>query len=133
MRLLIPLLAMAMIPAASVRADDCTKATDQATMTECAVKSYGKADAQLNALYKQIEQRLKDDADTKSLLVAAQRGWVAFRDAECKFSTSRVAGGSLYPMLNASCAEGLTAKRIADFKAYLACQEGDTSCPVPAN
>ncbi|WP_439497941.1 lysozyme inhibitor LprI family protein [Bosea sp. (in: a-proteobacteria)] len=133
MRLLIPLLAMAMIPAAGARAEDCAKAMDQATMTECAGKSHSKADAQLNALYKQIEQRLKDDADTRNLLVAAQRGWVAFRDAECKFSTSGVAGGSAYPMVYSNCAEGLTTKRIADFKAYLACKEGDMSCPVPAN
>lgn len=133
MRLPISLLAMAMISATATRAEDCAKAMDQAAMTECAGKSYNKADAQLNALYKQIEQRLKDDADTRNLLVAAQRGWVAFRDAECKFSSAGVTGGSAYPMVHANCAEELTTRRIADFKAYLACKEGDMSCPVPAN
>jgi uncharacterized protein YecT (DUF1311 family) len=85
----------------------------------------------LNVLYEQIKQRLKDDADTTKLLVAAQRAWVTFRDAECKFSTSGVSGGSAYPMVNAECANGLTRKRIDDFKTYLKCEEGDLSCPLP--
>ena len=50
--------------------------------------AYKKADAELNVLYRQITARLKDDKATTELLVAAQRAWVAFRDAECAFSAS---------------------------------------------
>jgi uncharacterized protein YecT (DUF1311 family) len=118
-------------PASVARADDCANAMDQATMNECANKAYQKSDAQLNALYKQIRQRLKGDGDATKLFVAAQRAWVAFRDAACKFSTSGVSGGSIYPTVYAGCLDRLTKARVDDFKTYLACQEGDLSCPVP--
>jgi len=61
--------------------------------------AFKRSDKKLNELYRQIEGRLKDDADTKKLLVAAQRAWVGFRDAECTFATSESAGGSVYPTL----------------------------------
>ena len=53
---------------------------------ECYGNAYKRADAELNILYRQITARLKDDKATAKLLVAAQRAWVAFRDAECNFS-----------------------------------------------
>jgi len=94
--------------------------------------AFKRSDKRLNELYKQIEGRLKDDADTKKLLVAAQRAWVGFRDAECTFSTSGSADGSAYSVLIASCKDTLTQSRIKQFEAYLKCEEGDLSCPVPA-
>jgi len=119
-------------PVSMARADDCANAMDQATMNECANKAYQKSDAQLNTLYKQIRQRLKGDGEATKLFVVAQRAWVAFRDAECKFSTSGVSGGSIYPTVYAGCLDRLTKARVDDFKTYLACQEGDLSCPAPA-
>lgn len=113
-------------------AEDCANASDQATMNICAGDSFKKSDKQLNDLYKQIETRLKDDADTTKLLVSAQRSWVAFRDAECAFSASTVTGGTAYPMIYAMCLDGLTQARVKDLGGYLNCEEGDMSCPVPA-
>ena len=133
MRRLFLLALIAMAPTPIARADDCANATDQRAMDECASEAYRKSDAELNALYKQIEQRLKSDTGTTKLLIAAQRAWVVFRDAECNFSTSRVSGGTIYPMIYTECADGLTQRRIEDLKRYLACEEGDMSCPVPAN
>ncbi|MGH6862282.1 MAG: lysozyme inhibitor LprI family protein, partial [Phyllobacterium sp.] len=95
-------------------------------------KAYQKSDAELNKLYRQIEARLKGDADTTKLLVSAQKAWVAFRDAECNFSSSGVTGGSVYPFVSSSCLDGMTQSRITDLKGYLACTEGDMSCPVPS-
>jgi uncharacterized protein YecT (DUF1311 family) len=119
-------------PVSLAFADDCANAQDQATMNACADKSLKKSDTELNSVYKQIEQRLKDDAETTKLLVAAQRSWVAFRDAECTFSNSRSADGSVYPMIYAMCLDGLTQLRTKELKDYLNCEEGDMSCPVPA-
>ncbi|MEI2299587.1 lysozyme inhibitor LprI family protein [Ensifer sp. MJa1] len=112
-------------------AADCADAIDQATMNECADKALRVSDAELNSLYKQMALRLKDDQDAAKLLVSAQKAWIAFRDAECSFSASGVDGGSAYPMVLVQCRDGLTRKRVADFKAYLACPEGDLSCPLP--
>ncbi|NEV15157.1 urease-associated protein [Rhizobium sp. SEMIA 4088] len=101
-------------------------------MNECADKSFKKSDADLNGVYKQIEQRLKDNADTKKLLVTAQRAWVAFRDAECTFQTSGSSQSSIYPMVYSMCLDTVTQSRVRTLEAYLNCAEGDTSCPVPA-
>ncbi|MBD9556958.1 lysozyme inhibitor LprI family protein [Ensifer adhaerens] len=113
------------------RADECADASDQATMNACADKALKASDAELNALYKQIQGRLKDDADKTKLLVAAQRAWIAYRDAECDFASSGVAGGSAQPMITLECRDDRTQKRVADFKTYLSCEEGDLSCVLP--
>lgn len=110
---------------------DCDNASDQATMNQCAAQQNAAADKELNALYQQITTRLKSNPDSKKLLVGAQRSWVAFRDAECKFSASGVEGGSVYPLIYSNCTTELTKARVQTFKNYLKCQEGDMSCPVP--
>jgi uncharacterized protein YecT (DUF1311 family) len=124
---------LAAFPISMAHAAGCADAQDQATLNVCAAKAYKASDGELNKLFKQIRQRLKDDADKTKLLVDAQKAWIGFRDAECAFSSSGVSGGSAYPMVHAMCLDSLTRKRIADFKADLNCQEGDLSCAVPAN
>ena len=108
-------------------------AKTQYDLNQCAGASLGKSDKELNELYTQIEARLKDDANSKKLLVQAQRDWTKFRDAECNFQTSLAAGGSMLPMLVAQCMDDLTQLRVKNFEGYLKCQEGDMSCPVPAS
>jgi len=121
------------IPAFAFSQDKCyDEAKDQAAMNKCADAAYKESDKKLNELYKQIEARLKDDADTKKLLVQAQRDWIKFRDAECGFQTAEAAGGSMMPMLVTQCMDDLTQTRVEDFEGYLNCEEGDMSCPVPA-
>ncbi|MBK5374345.1 lysozyme inhibitor LprI family protein [Pseudomonas sp. TH08] len=110
---------------------DCANASDQATMNQCAGQDYKAADNELNSVYQQITGRLKDNPDAKKLLVSAQRAWVGFRDAECKFSASGVTGGSVYPLIYANCLTGVTKVRVEALKEYLKCEEGDMSCPVP--
>ncbi|MBN8955575.1 MAG: DUF1311 domain-containing protein [Rhizobiales bacterium] len=113
-------------------AADCSNPVTQFDLTACANEDYLKTDAALNKLYRQINGRLKGDDAARKLLTASQRAWIAFRDAECAFATSAVEGGSIQPMLRAQCLDALTAKRAEDFKVYLKCEEGDLSCPVPA-
>jgi uncharacterized protein YecT (DUF1311 family) len=129
MRLLLPLILLAWTQTSSVRAGECDNPMDQMTMNECANRSFQKADADLNALYKDFERR--SDPQTQKLLIAAQRAWVAFRDAECTFSTVSSVGGTIHPMVYSGCLEGLTSARIGDIKRYLQCGEGDMSCPLP--
>ncbi|WP_448786204.1 lysozyme inhibitor LprI family protein [Brucella intermedia] len=112
--------------------DKCASAQDQATMNACADASSKQSDKKLNNLYRQIEDRLNDDADTKKFFVQAQREWIKFRDAECNFQTAGSGGGSMMPMLVAQCVDSLTKSRVKDFEGYLRCEEGDMSCPVPA-
>ena len=127
--ILLLLVGMTLSPVA--RADDCSNASDQATMSECAGKALQKSDAELNATYDQIRQRLKNAPETLKLLVGAQRAWIAFRDAECDFSTSPSAGGTIHPMIYTICADRMTRRRVDDLKAYLRCQT-NLDCPRAA-
>ncbi|MFI0849033.1 lysozyme inhibitor LprI family protein [Mesorhizobium sp. IMUNJ 23232] len=124
--------ALALLFSAPAWADDCQNAQSQIQLDDCAAKALSDADKKLNEAYQKIEKRLAGDPDTKKLLVTAQRAWVAFRDAECTFQSSGVAGGSIYPMTFSNCQAALTNARLQDFQTYLSCQEGDDSCPVPA-
>lgn len=132
MHYLLLLISLVLAQVSSVNADDCENAETQVMMNECANEAFKKSDSELNAIYKQINQRLKGDGDKTKMLIAAQREWVAYRDAECKFSASGVSGGSVYPSVYAGCLDNLTKARIGDLKNYAACREGDLSCPVPA-
>ncbi|AJO79726.1 MULTISPECIES: lysozyme inhibitor LprI family protein [Pseudomonas] len=130
-RLLLALAPFVLI--APAQADDCANATTQTTMNQCAAKQHEAADKELNRLYQRITQRLKDNPQGQRLLVDAQRAWLAFRDTECKFAASGVAGGSVYPLIYSNCTTDLTKARVEAFKTYLKCPEGDLSCPVPGN
>lgn len=114
-----------------VHADECEDAADDVSMMECIKRAYKASDSKLNQTYRTIEHRLSGDTDGKHLLVQAERNWVAFRDAECSFAASGVAGGSAYPLVHTMCLHSLTKERVDQLKEYLHCEEGDLSCPVP--
>ncbi|HGL4258867.1 lysozyme inhibitor LprI family protein [Burkholderia dolosa] len=111
---------------------NCTSATDQATLTACADRAYKKADAELNRTYQAVTARLRDARPLADKLVNAQRAWIAYRDAECHFSSANAEGGSVYPVVMSTCLEDLTKARTETLKGYLSCEEGDLACPVPA-
>lgn len=127
---LLPLVTLLFAPL--VHADQCDDATTQAQMNQCIDQRHKAADTELNAVYQQITQRLKSNPDAKKLLVSAQRAWLGFRDAECTFAASRTLGGSAYPMVVADCVTTQNIARTQALKVYLACDEGDLGCPVPA-
>jgi uncharacterized protein YecT (DUF1311 family) len=119
--------ALAPLPAAA----DCDPNAAQAELNACTGAAFAAADRTLNALYARMRERLADDSATFGQLTVAQRAWIAWRDAECDLAAAGVAGGSVYPMIRGQCLTALTAARVADFHRYLACAEGDLSCPLP--
>jgi uncharacterized protein YecT (DUF1311 family) len=124
-------LLVALAPVPLAHAQDCTRAATQSELNVCAEQGLAKSDAALNAAYRRIMARLKGDAAARNLLVAAQRAWLGFRDAECAFAASGVSSGSAYPMVVTKCRDELTQDRTKTLRADLACREGDLSCPVP--
>ena len=130
------ILMLAFLVAASstcqVRADDCASSASQTDMNLCEDAALKRADAELNKTYQEILERLKDSQETKQLLVASQRLWVRFRDAECAFTASGVEGGSIYPTILLNCRSTITENRVKELGVYLKCEEGDLACPVPA-
>ena len=116
----------------AARADECDDAVDQPTLNACADQSFKKADVELNAVYKKLQSRKMDDAQAGKLLIAAERAWVAFRDAECEFDAADNIGGTIYPMIYSGCLERLTKARTEQLDRYLRCEEGEVACSVPA-
>ncbi|RQS08762.1 DUF1311 domain-containing protein [Burkholderia sp. Bp9002] len=125
------LLSLAMAANAHAQAN-CANAPDQAAMSACADRAYKKSDAELNRAYQAVTTRVRDNRPLADKLVSAQRAWVAYRDAECGFSSAGAEGGSVYPMVVSTCLDDLTKARLESLQGYLSCEEGDLACPVPA-
>ncbi|MEI9408619.1 lysozyme inhibitor LprI family protein [Mesorhizobium salmacidum] len=119
-----------MAASAAARAQECDRSDDsQQMMNICAGEDYQAADARLNKAYQDLIS--SDDADGKRLLQAAQRAWIAFRDAECTHSTAASQGGSIHATEVAQCLTGLTNDRIKQLAASANCKEGDPTCASP--
>ncbi|MET4700230.1 uncharacterized protein YecT (DUF1311 family) [Constrictibacter sp. MBR-5] len=131
MRSLVFAAILAVAAPVSAGASACRDAETQAAMNACVGEAFAEADAALNRDYGRLRARLKEDASAERKLVAAQRAWIAFRDAECAFSASSVEGGSAHGMVVAECRTHLTRQRVKELGYYLSCREGDLSCPAP--
>ena len=108
-------------------AQECDRNDDsQSMMNICADADFQAADAKLNAAYQELVRR--NDQASNKLLQTAQRAWIAFRDAECAYSTAGSEGGSIHPMEVSQCLTGLTDERTKQLTSGANCKEGDTSC-----
>lgn len=105
--------------------DDCENATTQMEMTYCAEQDFAEADEQLNAQYKLTRDAMKNwDSETEGLnlgsaadaLLASQRAWLAFRDAQCAFHGYQARGGTMEPMLIYGCQAELSRQRTRQLK-----------------
>lgn len=101
---------------------------------ECAGADFTYADTALNATYRKITSQLKkelaDAYKTKDeysisysknrleTLVAAQRAWVAFRDANCTAMASENFGGTLAGLQSIGCETEMTKARTDELKSY---------------
>lgn len=90
-------------------------AQTQLEMIEAARKDYQAADADLNQVYAQIRNEYRNDGLFLRKLAAAQRAWIAFRDAHVEALypgvEPRRAYGSMYPLCRWQALSGLTRER----------------------
>ncbi len=104
------------------QAPDCTAPQTQTDMTQCAVLDWQAADADLNVAYGKAVQAMQaldrdlpaGEAGAEAALRAAQRAWIAFRDAACTAEGFTMRGGTAEPMVVAICKARLTAARTQD-------------------
>ena len=84
-------------------------AQTQAEMNVKAGSEYKQADATMTTAYKKLMGKVgkKEQARLKKSQIA----WLKFRDAEADFLSSKVVGGSIYPMIHATHLKQLTAQR----------------------
>jgi uncharacterized protein YecT (DUF1311 family) len=103
---------------------DCANQVDQNTMTRCAGIDFDKADAELNRIWPGLKKDAQE-ADAEAFegnggyldaLLASQRAWLAYRDAECALQGFEARGGSMEPMLVNACLAEKTTARIKELQ-----------------
>ena len=109
-------------PAHAEDALNCKDPVTQSDMTQCAALDFEKADKQLNKIWPKIKATAADaDQDTdkheySDALLASQRSWLAYREAQCKWQGFDMHGGSGEPMLYYGCKARLTNERIKELQ-----------------
>jgi len=106
----------------------------QSEMNRCADLDARKADADLNHVYQELLSKLKSDENATKKLRAAQRAWVAFRDAHLQevypAQDKQREYGSMYPMCYAEIATAITKDRTAQLRRIL---DDKDPCDTSAN
>jgi uncharacterized protein YecT (DUF1311 family) len=102
----------------------------QAEMSQDACVKYNKADAEMNAVYRQVLAKYKSEIVFAAKLKTAQRAWIAFRDAHLESlypePNKPHAYGSVNPMCRCGALTALTADRTKQLKQWLSgIEEGD--------
>lgn len=112
---------------ASAAEPDCKDPVTQSDMNLCAALDYEAADKELNAVWKLAHQQARDmDADeteaamkgAEKALLAAQRGWLAYRDGRCTLEGWAAHGGSMEPMLVSGCLAEMTRTRTKELRDF---------------
>jgi uncharacterized protein YecT (DUF1311 family) len=104
---------------------DCNNAMNQNDMNICASGDYKVSDAKLNTVWRMLLGKL--DENEKTQIREAQKAWISYRDAECKF-TVRQNEGSIYPTVWYGCLNEQTNRRTKELMAHLDCVNGKDSC-----
>jgi uncharacterized protein YecT (DUF1311 family) len=94
---------------ASAQELDCESAVTQQDMNLCAALDHDMADKELNAVWKKAKRAAHDlDSEqsddfkgAEAALIAAQRGWIAYRDGHCELAGSRCWFPAAWPNLPA--------------------------------
>lgn len=94
-------------------APDCSgDSLNQAVMNDCALARFNEADAKLNQQWKTtLGVFQKQSSNDAKRLLAAQRAWIAFRDAECDVEFPWDIDVSMDKMMNVDCRTALTIDR----------------------
>ncbi len=122
----LPLL-LVVTQAAAQPAANCGDAVTQLELNMCAAADYEAADAALNRVWKQArafareldagqDERLKG---AENALLAAQRGWIAYRDGHCTLAGFDARGGSMEPMLVSGCLAANTRLRTQELQQFV--------------
>ncbi|CAM2154508.1 Lysozyme inhibitor LprI N-terminal domain-containing protein [Pararobbsia alpina] len=93
---------------------DCQQDAAGADSASCARSAFVDADAKLNDAYRSALNLLSTDdkhAQAKSALIASQRAWLKFRDADCKVQNTLFEQGPSREAMTESCMTDLTEER----------------------
>ena len=66
--------------------------------------------------WKSVAQRLTWPNSKEKALLASQRAWISYRDAQCELEGFSMRGGTAEPLMVSSCLETLTKQRTEELK-----------------
>jgi uncharacterized protein YecT (DUF1311 family) len=118
MKFVLPLLLA--VCATSSFALDCDKAVSTSDINECARIGQEKVEKQLNVVYQDVLKTTAapDAAEERKALIAAQRAWVKFREADCKAVYQKWAGGTIRGVMYTGCMQNRAETRIKELRDY---------------
>lgn len=93
------------------------EAQTTAGMAQCMWAEHAAWDAVLNALWSEIAPRARADS-TYDELLAAQRAWIVWREAECAYEHARWGQGSMRLLAAPACQSALTADRVRSLRSW---------------
>ena len=111
-------------------APNCSNQATQYDMNVCSFRDFLRSDIEMNRAWEKAERLAKDQdklrqsnpkaAGEFDRLLAAQRKWNAFKDAQCDVEAGpRETGGSMWAMNLNWCLKELTDTRIAQLREYV--------------
>ena len=116
--------ALVISAASSAHALDCANAVSTVDMNDCAAQEQQQVEKQLNDVYRRVlaETPAKvggaKPAKPKDSLVAAQRLWVKFREADCKAVLDLWSEGSIRNLQYLGCMRDHAQVRIKQLEAF---------------
>lgn len=128
-RALLLLASFAVLDAHAAPALNCKDPMSNAEMKMCAEQDWKKADAELNAAFGKALASARETyrstrtmpgqqnmPDSEVLLRDAQRAWVAFRDANCKYQYQIYWGGTHAGLAYLGCMGDMTKARLKELR-----------------
>lgn len=102
----------------------------QLELNDSADGALKKADAELNATYKEVLASLNDAS--KAALKKSQVAWIKYRDLCIKSEGAQYEGGSMQPMVEMRCGAELTAEKTVRLRGMLPEAVARTKAALPA-
>lgn len=111
------LLSLLVLSSVSAFAKDCGEEMSTNGIYQCEAENFKEQDDRLNDLYKKLVA--KEDKVGQKKLKKAQLAWIAYRDAECTYSSDEMRDGSFEKVLMMGCLVSETTKRADELKDYV--------------
>jgi len=117
--------------------DRCGNFHTQSEMNDCAAEEAHKADDALNSTYRELLGKLKSDKTATVRMVAAEKAWIVFRDAELAAywpvadgANPNLLYGSVHPFCYYSARTALTLERLKTLSDRMKHEEEGDVCSI---
>lgn len=115
--------------------ESCGSLHTQSEINDCAAREARKADDVLNSTYQEVLGKLKSDKTATARMVAAEKAWIAFRDAELAADYPVADGanpnllyGSVHPFCYYNTRTALTLERLKTLRDRMKHEEEGDVC-----